>query len=958
VGVKPGAALSVWVVSSLAGGTGSGILLDILYLTDRLLRSKGQAAPKIRAVLFTPGSFTSYLSPEIIMSNGYAAMQEISYFLSNRGENHFQFVSSVPDQPSWKGVAFGSWPVFESAIPIDSTIQGGGAMVDTALYENAAEMLSYLQLSAAEGAAASPLDNCLQNASSTDRLTAFGYIALRKPVHLFQRYLAARRGFEVMEALLGKEFRESEHAAMADKWIEQVVEPITGRLLARQEDYEIRLADLRDDRLSSAAVSEEIMDRMADRDEDKVLTQDGGEGLNLRRRIKQYFEELKEGGDSGIRSLQARLEEQFINDFFDDKDRFIKKGAQENAAAFVSTAIEGLEKTVTACLNDFRDIRKDLASQDCQRKLADALRRAVNRSIGTNGIAFANGLVQHCDNLLDALRIGRLAQLRQNFQKLRLALQSEIQSMKVSSEDEADDLRAKVKSLVGLVKEKTVADCQAELIHWLCAGDREGWIDKELEPGLADLLGEAVKAHARARSAYENDLPKTFRASAAEVTTRYLPNPEDMLGATGWKQERENAFSRYYASLFAGEANSAPALLSKLGDGGFLRATGRGSGLFTSFLPESAGGELRPPTAIISILTGEIEAWTEASLNANTDSEARKFLDKPLAKIFEDFPERQAELKNLFGSNDRLFFPLAQGNTGGRMSISIYAGNNPDFARELGYTDADPWVQEGDVNVLLKLYFQGAFSFTDYFHHGAAEGSYKSVLEKIVLGGHVGHQPHIHRSFVNSAAIGQNVRQAVESLAPSVEFAAGISTPYGDFDRAFATCWLYSELPNHLSEESLGLVFEQALLEQDSSYAPFFLRNSQGVQLGGWVESADAIQLIEDKIKIEKGRIKTRVRNFRGTAFDVYEAMRKDEPTLLAMLKDYELKLRKTTHGVALGEGIDRAVEIIISELDACAADPRTKGRWANQIATVRQNLTADRGILPHVRVNILRVDG
>lgn len=956
VGIKPGTALNVWVVSSLAGGTGSGILLDVLYLTDRILRSKGQAAPKIRAVLFTPGSFTSFHTPEVIMSNGYSAMQEISYFLNNRSANHFRLVSAVPDRADWEGTAFASWPVYEAAIPVDSTVQGGGAMTDKALYENTAEMLSYLQLSAAEGAAASPLDNCLQTASSTDRLTAFGYVALRKPVHLFERYLLGRRRLEVMGALLGREFRESENAKMANDWLERVVEPVTGRLLARNNNNaEANLADLKDEGVSPSVLSEEVMDHMANRDEEQLLAQDGSVGPNLRRRIKEYFEDLKGGVGSRSSSLQSALEEEFNNNFFDEKDRFIKKGAQENAAAFVATAIDQLDKTAIACLNDFRDIQKEQSVRVCEKQLADSLRRATNHLICADGIAFTAGLLHYCDNLLDELRQVRLAQLRQNLQRLRLALQTEIQSIEVKNEDDAVELLAKVKTLIGLVKEHTVAECQNELIAWLCEGDQKGWIDRELEPGLADLRGEVVKAHELAKNGFENELPKTFRASAADVTTRYLPDPVDMLGARGWKEERENVFSRYYASLFAGDANSAPTLLSKIGDGGFLRASGMRTELFASFLPESSGGEGRRPTAIVSILEEEISASTEASLKASTDSEARKFLDKPLAEIFRDFPERQTELRRIFGSTDKLFFPLVQGRKGGGMRVSIYAGNNKDFARELGYKDTNPWVQESDANVLLKLYFEGAFSFADYYHHGATEGSYRSVLQHIVSEGREGHQPHIHRSFVNSAPVGRNVTQALETMIPgSVEFAAGILTPYDDFDRAFATCWLYSELPNHLPSGVLELVFEQALVPEDRCHSPFILRKNLGLYSGAWAESADAIKPSGDKIKIEKSRVKTRTRHFRGSAFDVYSAMKKDEASIFALLKDYESKLKRTSHCGELAKGIEAAVNAITSELEDCAKDPKTNGRWARQIAATKANLTTPAGTVPHVQLNIL----
>lgn len=957
VGIKPGTALNVWVVSSLAGGTGSGILLDVLYLADRILRSKGQAAPKIRAVLFTPGSFTNFHTPEVIMSNGYSAMQEISCFLANSKDNLFKLVSVVPDDPNWAGEVFSYWPVYHSAIPVDSTVHGGGDMSDKALFENTAEMLTYLQLSSAEGAAASPLDNCLQTASATDRLTAFGYVALRKPVHLFERYLLARRRVEVLGALLGREFKESESSLMTNEWIERVVESITGRLLTRQgKGAEATIAGLIGNNLSPSSLSQELMDEMASRDEEELRTQEGADtGINLRRSIKERFEDLRGGSSGAVRSLESELAEEFNNSFFDDKDRFIKKGASENAAAFLSDVFKKLERATLDCISDFRNVQMPQSGQFYQRQITESMRRAVNRAICKHGVTFASGLVQHCDNQLDELRIAKLSTLIQNLQSLRLALQTEIQAMEVKTADDAVELASKVKILVGLVKELTVAECQSELIAWLCEGDYNGWLDREVKTGLADLQGEVVKAREMAKSAYENELPKMFRASAADVTTQYLPNPVEMLGERGWKQDRDNAFSRYYSSLFAGSANSPESLLSKIGSGLFLRTAGVGAELFASFLPENRGGDSRRAAAIVSVLEDEIAASTELTLRSSTDSEARRFLDKPLAEVFHDFPERQTALKRTFGETDKLFFPLAQGRKGGGMRIAIYAGNNRDFARELGCKATDPWVQDSDPNVLLKLYFEGAFSFPDYFHYRSAEGSYGAVLQRIVDEGREGHQPHIHRMFVNGAPIGRNVAQAIETMTPtSVDFAKGIATPYDDFDRIFATCWLYSELPNHLPPETLDLVFEQALVVSESCYSPFSLRKSRAVQSAAWVESADAIQNHGEKIKIQKERLKKRVSHFRGSVFEAYEAMMKDEAFITALLRDFELKLKRTAHRARLIDGLAAATQAMLGQLAECEKDPRTSGRWSREIATAKANLTTDRGVVPHVEINVL----
>lgn len=949
-GIKPGSSLCVWVVSGLAGGTGSGILLDVLYLADRVLRQKGQAAPQIRAVLFTPGSFTNFHNPEIIMSNGYSAMQEIGYFLSNSQNNHFQHVSVVPDDANWFGDKFSYWPVYHSAIPIDSTINGGGAMTDKSLYENSAEMLTCLQLSAAEGAAASPLDNTLQDAGGTDKLTAFGYVALKKPVHLFRRYLHARRLLEVCDAFLGVDFQETtENTRLASDWIERVIESITGRILTRNDSIEGQIA-----KDESVSLGQEQLDHWTTRDEEQSMTQGGGDtGINLRRSIKARFETLNGGSaENNSENLEAKLDQYFNNNFFDEKSRFIKKSPHENSVTFVAESLREILRAESDCFNQFREIQSSFSKTSFQWAISESVRRAVNRSISDQGVAFTAGLVVKCDKDLDNLRQTSLAGLAKNLQKMRLVLATEVQAFEVKTEGDAEELRRKIKILLALVKESMVARCQSELIAWLCEGDT-GWIDREIVHGLSDLRGEAVKARETSKAEYEINLPKLFRTSSSEVTTRYLPDPVDMLSSEGWKATRTNEFSRYYTSLFPEATNSPRTLLGKIGSGISVAADELDDDFFASFLPKESGGDSRSPSRIISVIKNQVSAGTEVAIKTSAGSEALEFLEKPLVEVFKNAPpERQTELRRIFGATDRLFFPLAQGSASGGKPISIYAGTNKDFARELGYNEpGNYWVQDSDSNVLLKLYFEGAFSFKDYYHYGSAEGSYRSVLQKLIEEGREDHQPHIHRSFVNGSEIGDNVADAMHGMLPIArDLMGGIKTPEEDFDRLFATCWLYSELSKHLTSEILGMVYEQELVAGRTIYSPFSLRKDKAMQYGGWIDSADAIQLRDGKIKISAARMKDHVGRYKGNVFDVYPCMKREDASIIAVLKDFEQKLRRANHRDQLMGGMSAAVAEMLRHLnDDCMIDSRTKGTWGKQIETAIELLSSDDGILPYI---------
>jgi serine/threonine protein kinase len=69
----------VYIVTSLAGGTGSGMFLDVAYLLRALLKQLGYATPELVGVFVLPAAGAdSALSPEL--GNTYAALTELTYY--------------------------------------------------------------------------------------------------------------------------------------------------------------------------------------------------------------------------------------------------------------------------------------------------------------------------------------------------------------------------------------------------------------------------------------------------------------------------------------------------------------------------------------------------------------------------------------------------------------------------------------------------------------------------------------------------------------------------------------------------------------------------------------------------------------------------------------------------------------------------------------------------------------
>ncbi|MCC6446678.1 MAG: tubulin-like doman-containing protein, partial [Armatimonadetes bacterium] len=78
VAVDPG--LNIHIIAGLAGGTGSGMFLDMAYTARRVLQSLGLAgAHQLLGYLILPGAFRDLAGANAI-PNGYAALKEMNYY--------------------------------------------------------------------------------------------------------------------------------------------------------------------------------------------------------------------------------------------------------------------------------------------------------------------------------------------------------------------------------------------------------------------------------------------------------------------------------------------------------------------------------------------------------------------------------------------------------------------------------------------------------------------------------------------------------------------------------------------------------------------------------------------------------------------------------------------------------------------------------------------------------------
>jgi serine/threonine protein kinase len=98
----------VYVVASLAGGTGSGMFLDVAYVLRKLLKAQGQESPDIIGLFFLPAIDRSP-GPTMDVGNAFGALTEL---------NHF----SAPETTFWAHYDDNEPPIRDSEPPYNRCI--------------------------------------------------------------------------------------------------------------------------------------------------------------------------------------------------------------------------------------------------------------------------------------------------------------------------------------------------------------------------------------------------------------------------------------------------------------------------------------------------------------------------------------------------------------------------------------------------------------------------------------------------------------------------------------------------------------------------------------------------------------------------------------------------------------------------------------------------------------------
>ncbi|WP_019508816.1 tubulin-like doman-containing protein [Pleurocapsa sp. PCC 7319] len=189
--VKP--KLNIFVVCSIAGGTGSGMVIDLGYLLQRWF--EGEQGVQTTAIISTPDGFSSISANDRVKCNGYAALMELNYYCDQNTTFSAQY-----------GVTGGSaiesqQPPYDYIYLTGTTNEHGVNLTLDAVRESMAQNIFLDLVSDFSAYKRSIRDNIVRAAAGQNDLPpqgrsyprnfmSFGIATVEVPIHHIRHYLA------------------------------------------------------------------------------------------------------------------------------------------------------------------------------------------------------------------------------------------------------------------------------------------------------------------------------------------------------------------------------------------------------------------------------------------------------------------------------------------------------------------------------------------------------------------------------------------------------------------------------------------------------------------------------------------------------------------------------------------------------------------------------------------------
>ena len=505
-----------WVISSCNGGTGSGILNDVLYLVNMLHKTHVEPGnPILGLVLFMPRLYMN-INPknERYPINTIAVFKEIdtiqSWATDPEKNKLYHRLAVLGDDVNINNTL--PYRPFEFCIPIDINTDNFNNLGNSEkLYRNTAELLYYIH----DGKGGDGFKSFINNNETGDPsirdphkyLVPLGYVAIRKPEEEFKNYMDLRLKYELLRyGILGEGIdseikREKEMMNVFDTLIKKMV------LTENAEGaYFKAIHNEAKQRIARGLPSQMIVDSKGNTVNDLPANVNKGTAEKIIEAVEQTMDSMKEEREKTLKEIETSLwkwtEENarrvgllYVRDVLRSLDDFCDKLNQEYVTGKTNEKLRGISDSQRALAENRDSVSK---------KLDELYQKAIDKTLGER----IKGT-----NAVDV----------QNYY---------------------NQLKKWVTASVNL----TLADAAFAMIQELAIGE-QGIIDgiiRHVERLIAAGTQELNKDKGIAE-AYKQ-LAELFYATKNDVTSIYIPDITEYTNGNGWVEDG-NKFSEWYSRI-------------------------------------------------------------------------------------------------------------------------------------------------------------------------------------------------------------------------------------------------------------------------------------------------------------------------------------------------------------------------------------------------------------------------
>ena len=608
--VKP--QLNIFVVCSIAGGTGSGMAIDLGYLLQRWF--EGEQGVQITAIVSTPDGFSNINANDRVKSNGYAALMELNYYCDQNTTFSAQYGvtggSTIESQQSPYDYIYLTGTTNEHGVnlTLDSVRE---AMAQNIFLDLVSDFSAYKR-SIRDNiirAAAGQNDLHPQGRSYPRNFMSFGLATIEVPVHHIHHYLAYLLASDLCKwwlnssvflpvepqtlvnarlrkmNLLGSELRRAilqttEHSypyqVVIQQWLGKLRQEITSKnLLECRADGAVKVFSRETGRILEFVdsylrpkVEEYVQDHLREPQNDERTHGDFFKVIydNRDRLINESIRELQEriytvivDRNLGLKFLQLELD--LMENSFDNDIAKMEREAEKTWLVVEQAAWKEYE-AILFRLHEYKDLwgltKQSQINQECDlalKNLGQALNSLLERKSRTIAVGILRRLKEYLAELHHQLNIWqqRVSQSQAKFQELANQQVNKADALEIVGEKLFE--RARLKEIYQDFLTKIVGDQEANLDNPVQRGLEvlAPQLSQEILSATTSLWQDTRQAQEVFRLLDIEKIPKIQYPDFEEIVYRHTLHYLEKAGANT-KIERDTDACTRFMERFSTEA--------------------------------------------------------------------------------------------------------------------------------------------------------------------------------------------------------------------------------------------------------------------------------------------------------------------------------------------------------------------------------------------------------------------